>query len=88
MGYARKEEDETQRANLRPAPRVSIIASGSAPRRTVALRLLSGSGLKSCPRGQLDYRPYSLSGPGTNVISAARVERRRLMRAIAARHLR
>jgi hypothetical protein len=75
MSVAREEEGtRPKRANRRPAPRVSIIASGSAPRRALALRLPSGSGLKSCPRGQLDYPPYSVSGPGTNVILPAAVK--------------
>jgi hypothetical protein len=32
----------------------------------IALRLTSGSRLKSGPRGQLDYPRYSLPGPNTN----------------------
>jgi hypothetical protein len=45
--------NETPRANQQPAPRVSIIFPELRASARIALRWLSGLGLKSCPQGQL-----------------------------------
>jgi hypothetical protein len=61
---ARDGEGARPDGRMRLAPRVSIVASSSAPRRDVALRLTSGPGRKSCPWGQratnhsTPLRPY------------------------------
>ena len=53
MGDARGGGNETRRANQLPAPRVSIIFPKLHASARIALRWLSGSGLRSCPQGQL-----------------------------------
>jgi hypothetical protein len=60
---ARGRGNETRRVKQRARPRGSR-SWPQAPRLgVVALRWLSGLGLKSGPQGQLNYPQYSLSGP-------------------------
>jgi ketosteroid isomerase-like protein len=65
MSVAREEEGTrpNERINGWP-PRVSIT------RAKLRASVASDSGQKTCPRGQLDDRQYSLTGPGTNRATA------------------
>ena len=64
----KRERDPTSESAASPA---GLDHWPQAPRLgATALRSPSGSGMKSCPQGQLDHQHYSHSGPGTNAILA------------------
>jgi hypothetical protein len=67
---AKGKRSESRRANRRLAARVSIICLELRVWARIALRWLSGSRLRSCPRSQLGPS-YSLSGTGTTAMRAS-----------------
>jgi hypothetical protein len=67
---AKGKRNESRRANRRLAARVSIICLELRVWARIALRWLSGSRLRSCPRSQLGPS-YSLSGTGTTAMRAS-----------------
>jgi hypothetical protein len=79
-----RERDQTGDSAAAPA---GVDHLPRAPRLSaIALRWLSGSGLKSCPQGQqLQYRSYSPSARCTTAVLAAGPPRRRWAADIAAR---